>query len=336
MAINIISIINTLRSDTLHLRTLGQIWVERDTISWGSNSVTARCRVSGKEGSKLIKCYIRHHSNAQTIYGDSYYPAELGILTLCEPIVYADIAILPWVEGTPLESILWSEDADYKALSKAFDRLALKTLESEYAHGDIKPENIIVKPDGEMELIDFDACWHPNMTGYDADEIGTYAYRHPYRDNTNFGKHIDDYPIALISTMLASLAADRETMIGFVNEDMYLIDPANAIEGKDRALQCAISLFERLGDAPHLRIAEILERKFISNISLIDYIRYATTPSSTTIPSNAVVARQWHLYGMHDGDRWVVPPLYDWCDEPKDGLCRLTLGDHEFDIAVED
>ena len=27
---------------------------------------------------------------------------------------------------------------------------------------------------------------------------------------------------------------------------------------------------------------------------------------------------------------------YDWVDEPKNGVCRLTLGDHEFEIGVVD
>lgn len=336
MALDVIRVLGAMRSDVMFLRTLEHIWIERDTISWGSNSATARCRVMGMEGTFLLKCYFRRRRNARAIYGDRFYPAEFGVANFGGRMEYADIALLDWVEGTPLETLLWRDDADYSSFSQAFDRLAYRMLMSEGAHGDIKPENIIVKPDGEMELIDFDAAWRPGMTSYDAEEIGTYSYRHPYRDNTNFNKHIDDYPIALISTALAALATDREAMMQYVSADRYFINPADAILGKDPALRHAIELFERTGDAAHLRIAQILEQVFTSNISLPDYIGYAIEPPSTSIPSNATLAREWHLYGLRVGDRWVVPPLYDWCDEPKDGICRLTLGSHEFTLDVED
>ena len=107
---------------------LEHILIERDTISWGSNSATARCRVMGMEGTFLLKCYFRHRRNAQAIYGDRFYPQEFGVAGFRGRMEYADIALLDWIEGTPLETLLWREDADYKAFSEAFDRLALRTL----------------------------------------------------------------------------------------------------------------------------------------------------------------------------------------------------------------
>lgn len=336
MALDIVRVLGALRSDVQFLRTLEHILIERDTISWGSNSATARCRVMGMEGTFLLKCYFRHRRNARAIYGDRFYPQEFGVAGFRGRMEYADIALLDWIEGTPLETLLWREDADYKALSEAFDRLALRTLKSDGAHGDIKPENIIVKPDGEMELIDWDAAWRPGMSSYDAEEIGTFAYRHPLRDDTNFNKHIDDYPIALISTTLAALAIDSEAMLKFRNAENCIIHPEDAIQGKDPAVRHAIELFEQVGDAAHYRIAQILESIFTSNISLPDYIFHASQPRPTSVPSSATLAKEWHLYGLRAGNKWVVPPLYDWVDEPKNGVCRLTLGDHFFEIGVVD
>ena len=334
MALDIVRVLGALRSDVQFLRTLEHILIERDTISWGSNSATARCRVMGMEGTFLLKCYFRRRRKARAIYGDRFYPQEFGVAGFHGRMEYADIALLDWVEGTPLESLLWRKDADYKAFSEAFDRLALRTLKSDGAHGDIKPENIIVKPDGEMTLIDWDAAWRPGMSSYDAEEIGTFSYRHPMRDDTNFNKHIDDYPIALISTTLAALAIDSETMLKYRTAENYLINPEDAIYGKDPAVRKAIELFEESGDAAHYRIAKVLESIFTSNISLPDYIACAIQPRPTAVPSNATLAKEWHLYGLRVGNEWVVPPLYDWVDEPKNGICRLTLGDREFEIDV--
>ena len=34
-----------------------------------------------------------------------------------------------------------------------------------FAHGDIKPDNIIVRPDGSLSLVDYDGMFVPSMKG---------------------------------------------------------------------------------------------------------------------------------------------------------------------------
>ena len=85
--------------------------------------------------------------------------------------------------------------------------MAVGLLDREYAHGDLKPENIIVTPDGDMRAIDWDAAFTPELAGNPAPETGTAAYQHPLRTNELFDKHIDDYSIAMLSTMLHAAAS---------------------------------------------------------------------------------------------------------------------------------
>jgi thiamine kinase-like enzyme len=41
-------------------------------------------------------------------------------------------------------------------LSAQFEQLASELLQAPWAHGDLKPENIVVSREGELQLIDFD------------------------------------------------------------------------------------------------------------------------------------------------------------------------------------
>lgn len=98
---SILNIITTLRSKVIYLRTIDHVWVEGDTISVGNNAVTARCRVMGREGNYLIKCYHRTKPNLERLYGENAYPGELGIYSIDGRMEYIDIVLLPWVEGKP-------------------------------------------------------------------------------------------------------------------------------------------------------------------------------------------------------------------------------------------
>ena len=224
---SILNIINTLRNKIIYLRTIDHIWIDADTIKAGNNAVTARCRIMGREGDWLIKCYYRPKQNLKSLYGDNIYEKELGVYSIDGKMEYIDILLMPWVDGEPLESLIRNEKSNYQELSKAFDRFALELLEAEYAHGDIKPDNIIVSSDLQMRAIDLDAMWRPDINNYPL-EIGTQAYRHPRRTHNYFKKAIDDYPLALISTTLAALALDRD-IEKMLNGDKTLFTPEECV-----------------------------------------------------------------------------------------------------------
>ena len=254
---SILSIITTLRSKVIYLRTIDHVWVDCNTISVGNNAVTACCRVMGREGNYLIKCYHRTKPNLERIYGENAYLGELGIYSIDGRMEYIDIVLLPWVEGKPLDSIIGNNCETYPTLSRAFDKMALELLESEYAHGDLKPDNIIVGDDMHLSLIDLDAMWRPEFANELSAEIGTMAYRHPKRTHNYFKKSIDDYPIALISTMLAALALDKSLELR-LDSNNTLLSPEECVYGNDATLSEIIALFERDNDMPHKQIAESL------------------------------------------------------------------------------
>ena len=333
---SVVNIINTITSRVIYLRTLEHIWVDCETITKGNNAVTARCRVINREGTWRIKCYTRHKANLRLIYGNEYYPNELGVYSIGGKIEYIDVVLQPWIEGKTLDSYIGCDDSDYVALSRAFDRLALDTLDAKYAHGDIKPENIIVGENFKMTLIDHDAMWRPEYKLYTAEEIGTEGYRHPNRDFCHYTKTIDDYPLAIIATTLAALALDYSAMKQHIKHDKTVLTPQLCINGKDPAHNEAMRLFLEHNDAAHYRIARGLQSPHIVINGLRDYFYYAFTPIHSPLPQDIVPERSNNLWGYRSCGEWVLPPLYDACVLPQSGKCDVILNGHQIELEVKE
>ena len=326
------TLLNMLRNNVPHLRTLKQIAIDRDSICIGNNAVVARCCGEELGGEVKMKCYYRPHRNLAKLYGKSYYPREVGLYTLMGHIDYLDAVITPWVEGQPLDRALHDPDADYLSLSRAFDAMARDTLAQAMAHGDIKPDNIIVRDDSSMQLIDWDAAWRPDIDHIE--EWGTVGFRHPLRRSSDFNKHIDDYPIALIATMLAALAAEPEYFAPHLNDDGSMFSPESLLRGKDALLDHAIGLFAERGDVAHYRIAKSLYTQHMMIPRLADYLRYSYVALPKAIPEGCTAEYYEGMWGCHLNGVWIVPPLYDELTVIDDHTCQLRLDEQRISLKM--
>lgn len=120
-----------------------------------------------------------------------------------------------WRGGLCNTHTLGGKRRDRKALgrlARLFDEMCGQLLRHQWAHGDLKPENIIITPDFEARLIDYDAAYIPE-SGFDSTpEIGTPAYQHPGRTTEMYDKHIDDYSMILLSANLHLLSLSPHLM----------------------------------------------------------------------------------------------------------------------------
>lgn len=205
--VSTVDIINYLRHWPIHLDTLGDIEVDRDSIVVGNNSVIARCSIKGIEGDKSLKCYYRPLHMLHNVDNSHYIRCGLCIPTLAGTVAAIDVLISEWIDGEPLSDVIHDKDCNFKILSRAFDTLAYDILSREYVHCDITPDNIIVNGD-QMYLIDMDAVQYPEFEHRVSEGYGTPRFSHRHRGFSS-NKHIDDYPLAAISTILAALATYR-------------------------------------------------------------------------------------------------------------------------------
>ena len=114
------------------------------------------------------------------------------------------VLLMDWVEGKSLDKYLRENLDDKYALEMLvfrFGQLAKWLIPQPFAHGDLKPDNIIVREDGTLVLVDYDGMYVPAMSGQKARELGSPDFRHPLRTEKDFDDHIDDF--SLVSILLS-------------------------------------------------------------------------------------------------------------------------------------
>ena len=245
-------------------RTLGEIEVCRDgkgriCYSAGNSAVVFRIRCEGRVRS--LRCYMHHPRHLAEIYGEKLLPQELFIYTSPAGGVWVDMVLSDWIEGVTLHEAVAAaaeagDTARLRRFAAAFDRMAAALTADDWAHGDLKPENIVADNRGRLHLIDFDAMFLPAFAGRHSPELGTAAFQHPARTVRDFDASLDDYPAALISTALHALALDPTLYARYSDADGLLFTPQKI--GTDAALCEVLALFERRGLAAQYRIARLL------------------------------------------------------------------------------
>ena len=140
------------------------------------------------------------------------------------------VLLMDWVDGEPLDVYVRRHYRDsYKMdmLAYQFSRLSMWLMNQTFAHGDLKPDNVMVRADGSLVLIDYDGMFVPQMEGGKAREIGTPHFRHPNRTDSEFNEHIDDFSIISILLSLKLIAADPELMDKYGEADRLLFSEAD-------------------------------------------------------------------------------------------------------------
>ena len=135
------------------------------------------------------------------------------------------VLIMDWVEGLPLDVFLKKHlhnKYQREMLAYRFCKMGAWLLSQSFAHGDLKPDNILVRADGSLILVDYDGMYVPSMEGETAVEIGSPDFRHPLRTEKDFNEHIDDFSIASIALSLKAIAIDPKIYGQYATADRLL------------------------------------------------------------------------------------------------------------------
>ena len=146
--------------------------------------------------------------NSSYITSVKYLDKEIFVDSSCEEDEFP-VLLMDWIDGETMENYIAENYQDNYAMSMLcyrFCKMAAWLRSQPFAHGDIKPDNIMVRPDGSLTLVDYDGMFVPAMKGQKSPTIGTKDFSHPLRTVDDFDETIDDFALASIALSLKAIS----------------------------------------------------------------------------------------------------------------------------------
>ena len=153
-----------------------------------------------------------------------YMEKELFVDSQCEEDEFP-VLLMDWVDGETMEAYIAANYRNQSAmsmLSYRFGKMAAWLRTQSFSHGDIKPDNIIVRPDGSLTLVDYDGMFVPSMKGSQSPTIGTRDFSHPLRTVDDFDETIDDFSLASIALSLKAISMNSTLLDTYGASDRLL------------------------------------------------------------------------------------------------------------------
>ena len=207
----------------------------------GGFAVVFKMRDEKKDKLYAVKCFLKDQPNRAENYRMIAEELEYVSSSFLTKFQYLDnelfvdsanadgeefpVLLMDWVEGTNLDQYIRQHLHDsyqLHLLAYQYSRLALWLIPQPFAHGDLKPDNIMVREDGTLVLIDYDGMFVPAMKGQKAQEMGSPDFRHPARTEETFNEHIDDFSLASILLSLRVIAEEPSLLDKYGAADRLL------------------------------------------------------------------------------------------------------------------
>ena len=161
-----------------------------------------------------------------------YLEKELFVDSNCEGDEFP-VLLMDWIEGETMEKYIaenYTDSYEMSMLCYRFCKLAAWLRSQSFAHGDIKPDNIIVRPDGTLTLVDYDGMFVPAMKGQKSPTIGTKDFSHPLRTIDDFDETIDDFSLASIALSLKAISLDSSLLQNYGASDRLLFSATDYLD----------------------------------------------------------------------------------------------------------
>ena len=153
-----------------------------------------------------------------------YLEKEIFVDSSCEEDELP-VLLMDWVEGETMETYIANNYQDEYAMGMLcyrFCKMAAWLRSQPFAHGDIKPDNIMVRPDGNLTLVDYDGMFVPAMKGQKSPTIGTKDFSHPLRTVDDFDETIDDFALTSIALSLKAISMNSTLLDTYGASDRLL------------------------------------------------------------------------------------------------------------------
>ena len=158
-----------------------------------------------------------------------YLDKEIFVDSSCEEDEFP-VLLMDWIDGETMETYIAENYQDNYAMAMLcyrFCKMAAWLRSQPFAHGDIKPDNIMVRPDGNLTLVDYDGMFVPAMKGQKSPTIGTKDFSHPLRTVDDFDETIDDFALTSIALSLKAISMNSTLLDTYGASDRLLFSESD-------------------------------------------------------------------------------------------------------------
>ena len=182
-----------------------------------------------------------------------YLDKEIFVDSSCEEDEFP-VLLMDWIDGETMETYIAENYQDNFAMAMLcyrFCKMAAWLRSQPFAHGDIKPDNIMVRPDGNLTLVDYDGMFVPAMKGQKSPTIGTKDFSHPLRTVDDFDETIDDFALASIALSLKAISLKPSLLdeYGAADRLLFSVNDYNKL--------CKINLWKKLSKIKNMEIKKL-------------------------------------------------------------------------------
>jgi len=201
-----------------------------------------------------------------------YLDKEIFVDSSCEEDEFP-VLLMDWIDGETMETYIeenYQDNYTMAMLCYRFCKMAAWLRSQPFAHGDIKPDNIMVRPDGNLTLVDYDGMFVPAMKGQKSPTIGTKDFSHPLRTVDDFDETIDDFALASIALSLKAISLKPSLLdeSGVADRLLFSADDYRDLSNSN----VVVSLSELLGDTDLRLLYSLFNIAFVKkNLSFVSF-----------------------------------------------------------------
>ena len=191
-----------------------------------------KCFTEEQEGRAEAYCKIADELecvDSSYLTSVKYLEKEIFVDSSCEEDEFS-VLLMDWIDGETMDNYIaenYQDNYIMAMLCYRFCKVAAWLRSQQYAHGDIKPDNIMVRPDGNLTLVDYDGMFVPAMKGQKSPTIGTKDFSHPLRTVDDFDETIDDFALASIALSLKAISMNSKLLDTYGASDRLLFSESD-------------------------------------------------------------------------------------------------------------
>jgi serine/threonine protein kinase len=215
------------------------------------------------------------------------------------------ILLMEWCDGDKLKKYIYdniSNSQKIENLATSILLMARQIHKYRISHGDLQHDNILVKQNGAVVLIDYDSMYVPNIKGFKDECAGYSGYQHPVARSNNYTLSLKvDYFSELILYLSIKAIAKAPSLLA-----KYTVDE------QDKSLLFSVSDFTKLKTSSIYNDVKLLGNDFKILLDILEL--YLSKNDINDLEPFYIVAKRMglqlpslieSLYCIHCGSKFM-------------------------------